>query len=326
MKKLIKLCVVLILVGVAITGCKKEAPDAVKQVFKQDKIAFDPSLNIASDGRMLIFKTKADYERIANSPSGELRSEFLSKVAIMKHTTYGEKLASLNSAESKIAEAEDDTINDEFFNEIINEDKIVQIESKLYRVNVENEKVLVLPADKIEYYNDLVLEDESIVGIKRFSIADDVLDEVKDNEIAAAGCGGIGGGWYPSNIVNLDNDGQIKFDARVRFFRAGIFYRLTARCDYTPEFTGTVNLSLEVQNPMAWARKRPCNSGSVSFQPAGTKANGSFHSYVWEFYNASRNLNGYYLFARARASITKPGQPTVIKYTNWCGRNINSPY
>jgi len=237
----------------------------------------------------------------------------------MKHNTYEHSIALLKSGAA-------DMLSDKYFNEILNEDKILQIGSKIYRVNVEDEKVLILPADKIEEYNDLLIENESNEEIKRFSTSDDVLDEVRENEAASRGCGGIGGGWRESNIVNLDDAGNIKFQARVRFFRAGIWFRVTARCDYTPAYSEIVNLSLEINGPQAWARRRPCGPSNIIVSPPGVKRTGFSHSYLWEFHSGTRSLNGLYLFARAKASITPPGQVTVTKYTSWTGINANSPY
>ena len=95
---------------------------------------------------------------------------------------------------------------------------------------------------------------------------------------------------------------------------------------YTQAYSGQVKIALEIQGPQAWMRRRPCGSGTITTHHSGERVSGYFYRYLFEAYSKSRNLNGIYMFVRARAEITPPGQPTVIKYTNWTGRNVNTPY
>ncbi len=127
-------------------------------------------------------------------------------------------------------------------------------------------------------------------------------------------------------FVNLDDDGQIKFNANCKYFQGGIYFRVTGRVEYTEAFSGTAKIALEIQGPEAWMRRRPCSSGTITTHHSGERVSGFFYRYLFEAYSKTRAVNGIYMFVRARAEITPPGQPTVIKYTNWTGRNVNSPY
>jgi hypothetical protein len=87
MKKLVYGTLFLALVGISIQSCKKDLSRP-----NQEELKFDSELNIASDGRMLVFKTVEDYEKVVDNPSETIRETFLNRVSKMEHITHSENI------------------------------------------------------------------------------------------------------------------------------------------------------------------------------------------------------------------------------------------
>ena len=83
---------------------------------------------------MLIFNTLADYERVVNEPTEQLKKDFLTAVNKMNHTTY------IENREQNASASEIDLIVDAYFGQILNKDIMVQIGTYLYLVDMKKEK------------------------------------------------------------------------------------------------------------------------------------------------------------------------------------------
>lgn len=310
MKKLIYGSLFLAAVGIGLIGCKKE----------NLPISAMTNSDISSDGKMLIFESVESFEKSVEDLTEEKRIKVLSEISKQNFKSY-------LSIQHSISKTDSDSIQemDDFLGQLLNEDGIIQIGNFIYKVNLQSNKVFVLPVSNSSEYQDLVDENKSNKNIRQFSTSDDVIYLAENGE-AGEKCGGIGSFDNSSPVVNLDNDGQIKFDANCKYFQGGIYFRVTGRVEYTPAFSGTAKIALEIQSPQAWMRRRPCGDGTVTIHHAGERVSGFYYRYLFEAYSKTRAINGIYMFVRARAEITPPGQSTIIKYTNWTGRNVNSPY
>jgi hypothetical protein len=314
MKKILIYSAYIAVSGILLLSCQKE----VNEGSKTESIAVDENLNISSDGTMLIFNTLADYERVVNDPTDEMRTKFLNAVEKMEHTTYAE------DREQNINTAAANLIGDSYFEQIINKDNVVQIGTYLYLVDAEKEKVFVLPVANKSEYADLINQDTHNLNIKEYSTTQDVLYITQGSD-GDDRCGGVGNGTYLS-LANYF-DGSTYAQAYVIHKTQGIYFSLSARAFVDgPSLPYSYTLTLEVQGPEAWRKRRPCNADDVSTSPQGGKgsifkaAYGGSGNVDWTFYSNSRNLNGYYLFARAKVDCSG----TI--YSEYGGRNINSPY
>ncbi len=301
MKKLIYGTLFLAIVGIGFVGCKKENNRINSNLTNND---------FSTNGKMLIFESVESYEKSIELQSAEKREKFLSDISKLNFKNY----FSVEHTESKSG---NDSVQemDEFLGQLLNEDGIIQIGDYIYKVNLQSEKVFVLPAANIVEYQDLVNENLSNKNIRRYSVGDDVIYLAESGD-SGEKCGGIGGGDYVSDVVDFGNNRRCQ--AMVRHFRAGVYYRTTAR--FVPLISGVIDTDLEVMGPEAWRNRRPCDSDNIGRSAAGVKASGTTEQ-LWQFYVGTRNLNGFYLFARIKCKSN--GQ---VKYSTWCGRNINSPY
>lgn len=214
MKRVIYVGTFLALVGITIAGCKKDVSNPAPK--------FDSALNIATDGRMLIFKTSEDYSKIIDDRNEKEWSLFLSKVDKMKHTSYAEVLEKTKTGEN--------LIGDENLSEILNDDWVVQIGDYLYRVNKPNESVFVLPAANISEYDDLIAENKNNPHIRKFSTNEDVIS------LAESGAEGQKSlcfesyanqrNEFISATIPLGYGMQLIIEMKSKYFAAGIFFNL----------------------------------------------------------------------------------------------------
>jgi len=249
---------------------------------------------------------------------------------------------------------DDTSLMDEWLGQLLNPDGVIQIADHIYKVDLNKEKVYVINTQyKETHYNSLI----NGVGdqVAEYSIEDYVIDEVTDSSPDAQAkrrqCTGIGGVTYVSASTSSDiiiktfDDGCVwRLESYVKFFRAGIYYRLSSGHKVwevphkfsSGEYGSIVSNSIFSNDPtilfikqgikghQAWWKKLPCKSNSV-----GTRESTLLHylsskpTYQTSLYLGIRNLNGYYFFVRSNAHRTNG---TETDYTNYAGRNINSPY
>lgn len=321
MKKLIFGGVFLAVVGTGIVGCKKET--IISNNNKTSSLIEKDGLRFFSENGMLVFNSVEDYELSISDLTADEESYFVSTINGLNYTSYTEELA--NQGANAV-----DLIGDNVLSAILNKDRVVQIANYLYKVNIQNEKVFVLPKTKISELSDLINENKTNKNIRQFSIGDDVIYLAESGDPGEK-CGGIDGGTYPcysssSNalVIGQYANNDVKLNPGVKFFRAGVYFRLSALFELVNMNTnGVFNIEIEVKGPQGWYKRRPCNSGSIGTTSASTFINSTLRAEQKTFYSGTRNLNGYYFFVRGRA---KNPNGTYTAWTPYGGRNINSPY
>ena len=219
MKKLIYGTLFLAFVGIGVIGCKKE----VIQNPIPKEVKTNSEFNISSDGRMLIFKTTADYKKVVNDPTAEIKSKFLKDLNKLKYTSYSDLLSMSKSSEN------DNLLGDDDLAQILNEDWIVQIGDYLYRVNKLTESVYVLPVVNISEYQDLVNENKSNKHIRKFSTEDDVVELAESGAEGQKGlfCGEDGVGSRSEDAVHGSEIGKnTGVKSKLRHSKYGIYFTI----------------------------------------------------------------------------------------------------
>lgn len=306
MKKLIFGGLFFASLGIGLVACKKA--NLTPSLNEDRSITEKEGNHYYSENGVLVFKTVEDYEMSVSDLTEDEEEMFVRNILLLNYTSYSEEL--INQGDAAV-----DLIEDNVLSAILNKDRVVQIANYLYKVNLQTEKVFVLPKTRIGDYGDLVNENKANKNIRQFSVGDDVIYLAESGD-AGEKCGGVDGGEYVTSVVDFGNN--IRCQGSVKHFRAGVYFRTTAR--FVPLTSGVLNTDLEVKGPQAWAKKRPCNSGSLVTSAAGVKKSGTTQQ-LWQFYSGTRNLNGYYLFVRVKCTLNG-----VTQYSTWGGRNINSPY
>ena len=336
MKKLILSSLVIALVGIGFVACKKSNVTN-NPVQNQSELQFDKEFSIASDNRMLIFKTTADYEKIVSNSSQEIKNSLVAKVRSLNLKSLAEKLISQKSL---------DSFGDNFLPELLNEDGIVQIGDYLYKIDMVNKKAYVLPSANISEYSDLVAVNKSNPNIRVFTTEDDVIELAESGALSTTkSCGGINGDTYPcyantyqGDIITTLAGGVVwRLNPGVKHFAGAIYFRLsslheiwafssasaTSNGNQVTNTNGLFTVEIFCKGPEGWYKKRPCGSGDIGTRPSGFYYSSTLSSEQRTFYDGSRNLNGYYFFVQGRVRYS----PTSVSVAgNYGGRNINSPY
>ena len=318
-------------------GCKKTTTAANTTVQSQSELNFDEEFNIASDNRMLIFKTTADYEKIVSNSSQELKSNLVTKIRSLNLNSLAEKL---------IKEKSFGSFGDDFLPELLNEDGIVQIGDYLYKIDIFNKKAYVLSSVNISEYSDLVAANKSNRNIRVFTTEDDVIELAETGaESTTKSCGGVNGDTYPCYtnisqgdiIATLEGGVVWRLNPGVKHFAGAIYFRLssiheiwafanatsTTNGNQVTNNNGLFTVEIFCKGPQGWYKKRPCGSGDIGTRASGFYYSSTLSSEQRTFYDGSRNLNGYYFFVQGR--VRYPNQSVSVA-GNYGGRNINSPY
>ncbi len=260
MHKLITPIIVVAFLALTIGACKKDeqrslsnSPSAIEANSKN--LVFDETYHVASNGKMLIFRTVEDYENVVNDPTVDQMAQFIEVVQQLPHTTYTEKLAALPE-ETRV-----DLIGNAYFSEIINEDFVVQIGSSIYKLNKTTGKVFVLPAERVAEYKDLVEENKANQYIRQFSMEEDVIYLAESGDAGEKLlCGESNAqnpnwsdvqwsGWEPYTGTVNTSDHQFrrhyKSEIKMNYLNLGIFKNLQAKLEVrgyvevSPTSTGT---------------------------------------------------------------------------------------
>lgn len=300
------------LVGISLNSCKKEGSSV-----SQKETNFDKDLNIKSDGRMLIFKSTEDYQKVVENPTEDIKFEFISKVSKMKHVSYTEKLDLLKSEN-------DSLIGDDYLAQILNEDWIVQIGNYLYRVNKPEEKVYVLPVANIDEYDDLVNQNLLNPNIRKFSTFDNCIELAesgdmgeKCNEHSAKSRQGYG---------NLNSSGTfIEQDIYVNYNNYGINFSIKIKANNYVDDKD--KLYIQIEN--LWYKKRCGTTYGPYSLPWASPSSVFCCSRTYDAYSGITPLHGYHVKARARFEdwrYPSGSNPYTIFFTSWAVIEINSPY
>lgn len=297
---------------------------------------------IAVVDQVLVFKTKDAYQQIVNAPTDAALKSLTRQVSGLKFQNYNAvKLPAVKSASDQKLE-----VMDEHLGKLLNRDGVIQIGEHAFKIDLLKEMVFVVPAQQLKAnYSDLIKGNTKNKAIRVFSTGQDVLDELDGKKGSTEkSCGGIGGGYYPSYphenqglIVSQTNTEVVRFNPYVHFFRAGVYFRLSANFDLrrfpsTSEFGTKVTnigqaftLEIYVRSPEAWRMRRYCGSGTVGTLSSGLKWTTNSLGEGWSetVYVGANNLNGYYLYIQGRAKLINGAYTPSTPYA---GRSINAPY
>jgi hypothetical protein len=206
----------------ALSSCKKEA---VKNTHSQ-LASHEKSLRYGTDGRMLIFYSVADYETTVTDPTEEDRNAFLEDIDALGYKSYSDYLAE--------DETRTDAVGEDFLAHVLNKDRIVQIGSYLYQVDILTGEVLVLPAAELDEYQDLADGAVSNPHIKKYSVEEDVIELVESGK--ESGEKGLCFEGYAhsrneSRVLTVDDlyDIQHKFRCEVSYYSGGVFFNLKSQ-------------------------------------------------------------------------------------------------
>jgi len=327
----------------------------------EKNLPYDPRLEntpgeygMSYDGNVLIFNSISNYERAIQLDFIDENEDSESKG--VKKRIFQQMLKNYNFQDYFSSRYnEEESTMDEWLGQFLNVDGVIQIADHLYKIDLAKEKVYVLE-EKYKNSDYQALINGLVNGrVEEYSTEDDVFDEVTDKSPDAKAkrknCGGVGGGTYVSastsngTIIKTFSDGQVwRLESFVKFFRAGIYYRLSSGHKvwafpsksslYSEKIFVSDNtfsndpeimyIKQQIVGPQAWWKKRPCKNGSIGTHSAtmlyylNSKA-----VYQTSIYLGVRSLNGYYFFVRSNAHRYN-GSETA--FTNNAGRNINSPY
>lgn len=176
----------------SLNSCKKDLPKQIKQT---TEVADNSSgeINVTSKNNLLIFASKADYQKAVDNPTEETKKFFLEKVNNLTSFVSINKLMQNNPRTDSTDMT--DILSDEYLSSILNEDLAVQIDDRIYKLDPTDDKVYVMEEAYIADYSDLVAGDLSNENIKEYSFDEDVLERVEMEEepnrafCSESGCG-----------------------------------------------------------------------------------------------------------------------------------------
>lgn len=296
--------VLIFVLAISSISCEKEKIEAISKVQVEESIH-----GTTSDGKMLIFESVESYVSAINNLSGEKIKAIISQNSNLQFNNYFSKQnTSVDSSEQEM---------DEVFGQLLNEDGVIQIGKHIFKINMAMELVFVISVDDKETnYQELISGNTESGKVFVYSFDDDVLQIV--NEGISEKCSGVRSGIYWSYgamheapIINTLDDGRVfRLNPFVRYFKAGIFFKLSSGYEIwrfgssisTLQQSVSGNLGLGLSNievfcryPQGWYKRKPCGGGTV----IGTQAGGYYYSastynHKQTFYSGIRGLNGYY--------------------------------
>lgn len=328
MKKIFFGGLFLVAVGIGLIGCKKneiQSPDSIDNL--QKSITIEEIRGLEKIGSILSFETIDDY------------IEFIEDTSTVKW----DKLESFANSQGFVnyfsqnlpAGLMDNDGMDELFGKLLNIDGVLLIGDYAVKIDLPEKSVYITHRNRIsQNYNSLIIGDLSDKSIKAFSIDDDIIDYMIDG--ITLKCGGIGSysdAAYSDNnnalVVMTVGSNQWRLNCGVNFFRAGVYFRLSATHEVWAGSTKINNLQnffyvqVAVKNDIRFYRRRPCGSSNEITVSGTTFYNSNNGSHTKTFYDGTRNLNGYSFHVRARARY---GDFTDSYWTPFGGRSINAPF
>lgn len=291
MKKII----LLTLVTLSFVACKKQ-PIAKNENLKQGSNS-ERVINSSSD-KMMVFKSTEEYEKYFSLTTEEQKN-YLKE---LKRLPF----VSLNESANKTTS--EDLIDDDFMKSILNEDNIVQIGDFLYKINMKEEKVYVLPSSRINQYTDLVNQNLNNRDIRKFSIYENVIELAEAGELSekALFCRDSHANSRSEHVgpfVEIGYMQTLNFDCNVLYRAFGVYFTLKATLnaftqglswndlnnDQPQYYSGSAGLYLKIEGERKY--KERCGSEPSGFyvMPAAT----GYTSIQMQSYQGSKGLNKY---------------------------------
>jgi hypothetical protein len=286
----------IILLGTAlITSCQKEAlrPDAKNKAesfeTRSQQISSSNEFHVTVKGNVLVFPTRADYEKVVNDPGEGIRSSFLETIKTLKGFAPYTKNRNAHYGSSL------DLLKDSYFGSMLNEDLAIQIGTTIFKIDPLKEKVYVLPAAEENHYADLIQENTAYPGIQVYSTNDNVLDLIDKVGTKGLFCSETG----------INRKGDSKFFKGTYLYASyskwGVYFSLRA---YIP--TGSVNTYHFDVNPCYYHVR--CGKTVGPYQAANNPGSYDFLLQCQEYqsYQGSTNLNELFFRVKIRDNSTSP--------------------
>jgi hypothetical protein len=292
MKKLIFGAMSFALMGFVLSGCKKE-----QKLKPTNETSIDGQFNVSSNGKMLVFESVESYEKSIEFQTAEKREKLLSEISKLNFKNYF-------SVEHSVSKSGNDSVQemDDFFGQLLNEDGIIQIGDYIYKVNLQSEKVFVLPVSNLSEYQDLVNENKSNDNIRQFTTNDDVI-YLAESGASGEKCNNPSGGFELYTVFESGN--SLETRCIVKYFTAGIYYRVTGRTKKIGNYGGSYKYILECVNKETEIRRNPCSNSDVTRHLLGIKlATANIPEPVWEMYSKAWRIKNYtHIQMRTRAEF-----------------------
>lgn len=298
-RKLISLSVFSFLALVGIVSCKKETVD---KSTKTSSLKIQNE-DITTDGALLIFKNSSVYEEFISNPDSEETISQLASIQEMSFVSYSEKL---NSSDNTVNE-----IDEPFLEQILNEDKAIQIGDYIYKLNLGIEKAFVLPvAFKDEYY-DLVSENTTNKHISKYSSNESVIELVENG---VAGEKGLCLQSYAptrnevvTGSINLGFAKDLVFDCRIKYTAAAVFFNLKATAnsfiqglswsdlnnDYPQYYTNNSGIYMRIEGRRRYKERCSNETSFYNWNVEGVTNNNTMQTL--NSYQGSKGLNKFEL-------------------------------
>jgi len=280
-------------------SCKKDgrlnpSPNITENSVKENTHLVETK--ITAENNLLSFASKDDYAKTINNQSVDNGIALEQQIRKLQFTS----LETQEMYSGKRTSTSDEDIDDDFLKSILNKDNAVIIGEYIYRLNLKEELVYVLPKANINEYNDLVAQNMANPNIMIFSTGDDVIDQV---EAGNKGKNAKAARWRPfcnesgcgerelSKYFEFKDSGGNKADgtrAQVEYVRAGIYFSLHMQSN-----NGFPQRALYYSVMQAGWKVKCGNYGQ-----AGTESNvysgGSGVGNTWkkQFYQSVQPLNG----------------------------------
>lgn len=261
---------------------------------------------------ILAFSTAKDYIKIVSEPNEQKRERFL---------TFLKSKIEFNSLAKNSQTDLHEQLNDGFIELLLNKDGYLQVGNYIYKINPFAETTLVIPAKN--FSESLLKEISEGVNtnplITTYQIDDDVIGMVESNTPPSQRglfCGESGCGSDRSDktvpLTNpQDHSACNDMYCEVKYFRAGIYFSLLARCNNRCPSRRMYWHKDPVQFKVKCGRR----SGPDSQWDIDSGGNGSNSSWVIRFYAGVQPLNGFWLrivfMAKDASWIGNPDNPSA---------------
>jgi|GEM_PF-2860114 len=321
MKKLAYSGLFLAILGFGFVGCKKEdkTPNQTNDQKSSSSSSTEKNVRFYDNGKYLIFPTTADYDyqsEARNFGEGEFQA-FLNNVKNLNYKSYLERISSLN---------ETSLFGDDFLENILNDDMIVQIGAYLYRVDASENKVYVLPSAKASSYADLVNESKTNNNVRKFSFDEEVITLAESGAAGEAKCSDPVADATSSNSVNVTFDIPFSKTMNIRneYKPSGILFVLRTDMIHTTAFAPNYTFYFQLDN-VSWSQRcggETQNGFSHPWKSADSKAtvNSTTQRETYRHYARSKRLKSFNYKVRGRnENFTIPSSPNpyTIYFTEY---------
>lgn len=267
--------------GLNFISCEKEAeqlePTKNESILVEQSAPLTTFKGVSISNEMLKFESLEDYYAIVNDPNPDTRTNFTAFVSGFDFDNY----FTLGNEEPAAKGAQE---MDDFFGQIINQNSCVQIGNHIYRTDLVNEAVFVVDASQyFENKADLINGNIDNLNISSYTLSDDVLSLV--NGIEVAKCSNPGSF---EQYTYTQQGTALETRCIIKYFTAGIYYRVTGRSKKMANNTGNYRYILECYNYDTEIMRNPCSNGEVTTHAVGVKMNTyNVAEPTWEMYSKS---------------------------------------